>query len=583
LTDAAKRPRPHAAQAVVRRVRLICGTILFTYLTTHFINHALGNISLEAMEVGRGAFEWLWRGWLGTIALYGAVTIHLSLGLWALYERRYFHITTGQIVQLALGLSVPPLVMGHLIATRIGTEFLGLHLHYPQELWILWINNPMVGAQQAIVLLVAWIHGCMGLYYWLRLRKAFPTLAPMLFAGALLLPILALMGFAQAGRRLETMSDDPIWLAAMLTEGHVLDRVANARLTMIENVSWWTYFAAIAVVIAARGVRIVQERRRGVIRITYPDGRVVRAPAGMSVLDASRFARVPHASVCGGRGRCSTCRVRVVSGLDGQPPPDAAERAVLARVGADMMTRLACQLKPAGDLTIVPLVPANARTADVYGGSRYRAGQEHFVAILFTDMRGSTPIAEKRLPYDIVFLLNRFFETIGSAVLASGGFPNQFIGDSVMALFGLEVDAAEGCRQALAAARAIAVKLDELNQLLKDDLPMPIRIGIGIHAGTAIVGEMGYRETSTITAVGDPVHVAARLQELTKTYKCQLVVSDTVGEHAGIDLGGFACHDIQVRGRQEPLAIRVVDSALELPAPGEPVTPRAPQPVVAPA
>ncbi len=164
-----------------------------------------------------------------------------------------------------------------------------------------------------------------------------------------------------------------------------------------------------------------------------------------------------------------------------------------------------------------------------------------------------------------MFLLNRFFETIGSAVLTSGGFPNQFIGDSVMALFGLEVSPEQGCRQALAAARAIAEKLDEFNRLLADDLPMPVRIGIGIHAGTAIVGEMGYRETSTITAVGDPVHVAARLQELTKTYKCQLVVSDVVGEHAKIDLSGFEHHEIQVRGRQEPLVIRTLETAHLLP------------------
>ncbi|MEJ0068678.1 MAG: adenylate/guanylate cyclase domain-containing protein [Pseudomonadota bacterium] len=136
-----------------------------------------------------------------------------------------------------------------------------------------------------------------------------------------------------------------------------------------------------------------------------------------------------------------------------------------------------------------------------------------------------------------------------------------------MALFGLEVEPAEGCRQALAAAHAIAVKLDALNQLLKDDLPMPLRIGIGIHAGTAIVGEMGYRETSTITAVGDPVHVAARLQELTKHYKSQLVVSDTVGEQAGIDLSRFERHEIQVRGRQEPLSIRIIADALALAAP----------------
>ena len=577
------KPRAGRNQAMVRKVRLTTGIILFTYLTTHYLNHALGNISLDAMELGRAPFELLWRSWIGTLALYGAILIHLGLGLWALYERRYFHVTTGQVVQLVLGLSVPPLIMGHVLATRVGAAFFDMQLHYPQELWTFWINNPMRGLEQAVVLVIAWIHGCIGLYYWLRLRRFFPAIAPMLFAGAILLPILALLGFAQGARQVEAMADDPVWLLDQLQRSHALDRAANARLSAIEDALWWAYFAAIALVVAARGVRILVERRRHIIRITYPDGRIVRAPAGMSVLDASRLARVPHASVCGGRGRCSTCRIRIMSGLEQQAPPGAAERAVLARVGADRHTRLACQLKPDGDITIVPLVPANAGAAEGYATSRYRAGQERFVAILFTDIRGSTPIAEKRLPYDIVFLLNRFFETIGSAVLESGGFPNQFIGDSVMALFGLEVPPEQGCRQALAAAHAIAVKLDELNQLLKDDLPVPLRIGIGIHAGTAIVGEMGYRETSTITAVGDPVHVAARLQELTKTYKCQLVVSDAVGEQAGIDLGRFERHEIQVRGRQEPLSIRIIADASELGPAGPAAATETSAPIPAPA
>src|SRR5271170_4041560 len=222
-----QRPRSRRSQATVRKIRLITGSVLFAYLTTHYINHALGNISLDAMELGREPFELLWRGWIGTIALYGAVLIHFGLGLWALYERRYFHITTGQVVQLVLGLSVPPLIMGHLIATRVGAAFFDLQLHYPQELWTFWVNNPPLGLQQAFVVVIAWTHGCIGLYYWLRLRPSFPTIAPMLFAGAILLPILALLGFVQGARQIETMSADPVWLLAMLQSGHVLDRVVN--------------------------------------------------------------------------------------------------------------------------------------------------------------------------------------------------------------------------------------------------------------------------------------------------------------------------------------------------------------------
>src|SRR5262249_26998649 len=154
------------------------------------------------------------------------------------------------------------------------------------------------------------------------------------------------------------------------------DRSSISLLGQVVGATRDGLLAAIALVLAARGVRVLLEQRRGIVRITWPDGRIVRAPAGMSVLDAARRARLPHAAVCGGRGRCSTCRVRVLSGLEGQPPPSATERAVLARVGADVQTRLACQLHPTEDLTIVPLLPATATAADGHAKSRYRAGQE---------------------------------------------------------------------------------------------------------------------------------------------------------------------------------------------------------------
>src|SRR5262249_59214478 len=113
----------------------------------------------------------------------------------------------------------------------------------------------------------------------------------------------------------------------------------------------------------ARAARSVVQRRRGMIRVTYPDGRRVIMPVGMSVLEISRYARIPHASVCGGRGRCSTCRVRVVAARP-QPAPSDAESRVLRRVGVSADVRLACQLRPTSDLTLAPLLPATAVAAD---------------------------------------------------------------------------------------------------------------------------------------------------------------------------------------------------------------------------
>ena len=297
--------------------------------------------------------------------------------------------------------------------------------------------------------------------------------------------------------------------------------------------SWGGYAGALALVLMARGARVLVERRGGTVRIVYPDGRAVRIPKGLSVLDASRRAGIPHASVCGGRARCSTCRVRVLLGLESLPPPSPVETRVLAPLRADRAVRLACQLKPVADISIWPLMPPGATVGDQDRLNVAETGAERFVAILFVDIRASTQLVENRLPYDVVFILNRFFEAVGSAITAAGGAPNQFIGDGMMAMFGTKTDAAEACRQALEAARLIDWHLAEMNRALANELQEPIEVGIGIHGGEVIIGTMGYREHAQMTAIGEAVHVASRLQDLTKEYGCQLVVSETVAATGG--------------------------------------------------
>jgi adenylate cyclase len=221
-------------------------------------------------------------------------------------------------------------------------------------------------------------------------------------------------------------------------------------------------------------------------------------------------------------------------------------------------------LKPLTDISVWPLLPPEITMRERDRLDAAETGAERFVAILFVDIRSSTQLVESRLPYDVVFILNRFFEAVGSAIIAAGGMPNQFIGDGMMAIFGTETDAAAACRQALEAARLIDWHLAEMNRSLANELQQPIGFGIGIHAGEVIIGNMGYREHAQMTAIGEAVHVASRLQDLTKEYSCQLVVSDVVGTVAGVPLGDFPGHDTQVRGLSAPLAIRAVDSAAVL-------------------
>lgn len=177
---------------------------------------------------------------------------------------------------------------------------------------------------------------------------------------------------------------------------------------------------------------------------------------------------------------------------------------------------------------------------------------------MFVDMRGSTRLAEARLPFDVVFLINRFLGAASQAAIDAGGQPNQFLGDGVLALFGIDVDPETACRQAMRAAANVATNVDYMNHQLASDLSEPIQYGIGIHGGEVIVGDIGFRDHTVFTALGDPVNVAARLQDMTKTLDCKAIVSDEVFATAGVAASRLARTEVSVRGREEPMIVRTV-------------------------
>jgi adenylate cyclase len=219
---------------------------------------------------------------------------------------------------------------------------------------------------------------------------------------------------------------------------------------------------------------------------------------------------------------------------------------------------------------VTPLLPPLAQAQDALTRVDAAQGSEREIAVMFADIRGFTALSEGRLPYDVVFILNRYFAAMGRAVESAGGRVDKFVGDGVMALFGVEQDAATGCRAALAAARLMSERLVELNESLSAELTEPLRIGIGLHAGPAIVGEMGYGDASAITAIGDSVNTASRLEGLTKEYAAELVVSLEVIARAGLVLPDGRRDEIEIRGKREKLAVAVFQSAHELPEPKEP-------------
>jgi adenylate cyclase len=543
----------------IRTLRLVTGLTLFTYIGTHLLNHSLGNISIPAMEAGLLIQKWIWQGVLGTIALYAALATHFCLGLWAFYQRRHFGWTRTEVTQLALGLCIPLLLMNHLFVTRIALAQFGLQKGYAQELYSFWVAAPETGVLQVSVLIVAWIHGCIGIYLWLRLKRFFEHARPALLCAAIMLPVLALLGFYQGGRTMLALAHDPAWRAANLNPWQVGRPAENALLLLERNVSLLTFVGLLVFVLLARCVRAVRERFGGIIRVTYPDGRSARIPKGFTVLEASRSARIPHANVCGGRARCSTCRIRVIAGSGRIPPPSDVELAVLEKVGAGPLVRLACQLRPENDIAVVPLLPPHWSAATLRTSTFPRPGEERFIVVMVVDMRNSSRLAATRLPFDVVFIIDRFINVVGAGITQAGGVANHFTGDGLMATFGLNCGAGQACRQAVHALGLIGRNVAALNRVLAADMAETIAFGVGVHGSNAVVGEVGYAQSRVFTTLGDAANVAARLESACKDFGCEAVVSQTVLDLSLYPQVLFHRHDLTVRGRDASLVVHTID------------------------
>jgi len=549
----------------LRQIRLVSGVVLFSYLVSHFVNHALGNISMDALAAGVHIHTMIWQFLPITILFYSSCLVHTGLGVWALYQRRQFRWKAVEPLQLVLGLSIPALIIAHIVGARLGQTLYGHEKLYPQELYAFLVAWPFRAWLMSSVLIVAWVHGSIGLYFWLRMKAFYKRAAPFLLAAAVLVPTLALLGFYQAGRTVVADSDDADWRRDNLSPRQVGTVAQQQTLDRITDYFLIGYLGLLGFVLLARGARALHERRGGMISLSYGNGRTVRVPKGLSVLEASLRNNVPHASVCGGRARCSTCRIRIIGDCSELPEPSQREAFVLGRVGtSDPSIRLACQLRPSTDLSFFQLFLPHTMSANSHASNPTRIGQERYLVSMFVDMRGSTKLAEKRLPFDTVFIVNRFLGAVSQAVIESGGRPNQFVGDGMLALFGLSSSRQEASRQALKAAAMIAANVNELNKFLEHDLREPIRFGIGIHGGEVIVGDIGYRDHMVFTALGDAVNVAARLQDMTKNLSCEGVVSDEVRINAGLPADALPQHEVAIRGRNEPMIVRTVTDAKQL-------------------
>lgn len=282
-----------------------------------------------------------------------------------------------------------------------------------------------------------------------------------------------------------------------------------------------------------------------------PDDLSLDLAEGETILSGSLRVGIAHAHACGGKARCSTCRVVVEDGLEACTEPNERERQLVERIRLGREVRLACQTTVRGDVRVRRPVLDEVDLAVIDGVRRGRAaeqvGEEKHVAILFADINGYTPFVEKLPAYDVTHVLNRYFYLVGDRIHRNGGFISDYVGDGILALFGMEGEP-EPARGAVQAALEMFAAVEEMNPWLEQMYGRRFDIRVGVHVGTVVVGTIGLPPLVKVAAIGDPVNVASRIESTNKELGTRFLASAAVVEEVGEELElGPSC-DVTLKG-----------------------------------
>ncbi|WP_108661361.1 adenylate/guanylate cyclase domain-containing protein [Acuticoccus kandeliae] len=540
----------------IAQARLTSGLILFAFCLTHFSNHILGIFLVGTMEEWRDVLMMPWRIIPGQILLYGAFLTHLFLALRTLFKRRTMRMPVGQWVQVAAGLSIPLLLIGHVTSVRVAGSLFDAEIGYPKVLLDQWVNDPSVAMQMSALVLIVWTHACLGLYFWLRRYVWYGRFRVAFVAAALLFPSLVLAGyFASGSETVNRVHANPKLAAEIVRESGLtpadVKELRDLRIDLI-----LIYLGLLGAAFGARAARNIIATWRNPLIVEYASGRTVRALAGSSILEVSRANGIPHAAICGGQGRCSTCRIAVISADRPLPKPGSQEASTLRRIGVGPDVRLACQFRPRGRIGVQRLVIEANEAQDSAFAAPVR-GREMDLTVMVVDLRRSSRLAQEKLPYDVLYIIDRFLNAVRIAVRDSGGYLVCTTGDGAVAIFGFDVNMRRAARGALRAADAIWASVDRMNTELEADLPWPLGFGVGIAAGPCIVGHRSIDIGSAINFVGDAGNIAARLEEASKQIGAPVVVTEAVAASAGLAAAGADRRTLELRDRLVPVDVQV--------------------------
>ncbi len=516
--------------------------------------YSLGLVSGDAMEAFRNALGPYWQ-WGPLFA--AALLVHMSLGLWKLYRRNTLKMPFWEAAQIVLGLLLPFLLVPNNLAAVVVELVFQITPNYVDTLLM---SFPDMAWRYIAMTVIIGAHAQIGIHAVLRLRPWYPRVRWIIVAAATLLPLAAALGYWNGGLTLYHA-----YTSGTLAANDAPHALTAAQKLLLSQLNLWDYafFATLYVLLfAGRGLRLALESKNKTVRIEYPAAHVMVLPS-TTVLEASRIGGIPHASICGGRGRCTTCRVRVEAGMENLSAVGDREYKALQRIGAGADIRLACQAEGrTGTIRVTPLLPPNTVSGQARRETKDSVGRDVELAVMFADLRGFTALSEQKFPYDVVYILNSYFQAMGQVIEHNGGHVDKFLGDGILAYFGLDGDPRDACLSAIRAARQMARNLASVSAELASVLPQGLNLGIGLHFGDVVLGEVGFRDRRQVTIIGDTVNTASRLEALNKRTNTQMVLSSGVVARAGLDLTHLPMAKVALRGKTDELRVFLVKDIL---------------------
>lgn len=292
---------------------------------------------------------------------------------------------------------------------------------------------------------------------------------------------------------------------------------------------------------------------------SLPDDISVPFEGSANLLKLLLGGSIPITHACGGNARCSTCRVRILEGSEACSPRTAAESEISGRLALPDEIRLACQTEVASTVSVQRLVldAEDEALSSLLRADIGHAGCDRELAVLFADVAGYTALAAALPAYDIVHVLNRFFNAAEKGIVAAGGCIDNYMGDAVMALFGVDDEEAPALA-AVTAGLALLEAAESVSKYVQALYDRTFAIRVGVHYGPVVVGALGGANTRRETAIGDAVNVASRVEAASKETGTSFLVSAEVRDLTREQVRFGRSFDLEFRGKEGRFCVHEV-------------------------